>query len=76
MKHNLYKLDIKGIGSILFLKNSLKTFCRKNYENHLRSNNYEVCTAVALCFPNILGVMVIQNINVSSDRNRATVIVV
>jgi hypothetical protein len=44
----------KGIGStcILFLKNGMKKFCRKNYKNHLRRNNYEVCTAVARCFPN------------------------
>jgi hypothetical protein len=41
-----------------------------------RSNNYEVCTAVALCFLNILDVMVLENINLSSDRNRATVTVV
>jgi hypothetical protein len=45
---------LKGIGSILFLKNGLKKNCRKKYKNHLRSNNYEVCTAVARCFPNIL----------------------
>ena len=31
--------EVKGIGSILFLKNGLKKFCRKNYKNHLRSNN-------------------------------------
>jgi hypothetical protein len=43
---------IKGIGSILFLKNGLGKICRKNYKNHLRSDNYEVYTAVALCFPN------------------------
>ena len=68
-------IRFKGIGSILFLKNGLKKFCTKNYKNHLRSNNYEVCTAVALCFPNILDVMVLENINLSSDRNRATVTV-
>jgi hypothetical protein len=33
-----------------------KKNCRKNYQNQLRSNNYEVFTAVALCFPNILDV--------------------
>jgi hypothetical protein len=60
------------MGSILFLKNGLGKLCRKNYKNHIRSNNYEVCTAVALCFPNILDVMVFENINLSSDRNRAT----
>jgi hypothetical protein len=53
---------IKGIVSILFLKNGLKKFCRKNYKNHLRSNNYEVCTSVARCFPNILDVVVLENI--------------
>jgi hypothetical protein len=40
----------------------------KNFKNHLRSNNYEVCTAVARCFPNILDVMVLENINFSSDK--------
>jgi hypothetical protein len=64
----------KGIGSILFLKNGLKKICRKSYKNNLRSNNYEVCTAVALCFPNILDVMVLENIKLSSDRNRATLL--
>jgi hypothetical protein len=63
---------LKGIGSILFLKNGLKKICRKNDKNNLRSNNYELCTAVALCFPNNLDVMVLENINLSSDRNRAT----
>jgi hypothetical protein len=53
---------LKGIGSILFLKNGLKIFCRKNYKNHLRRNNYEECTAVACCFPNILDVIVLENI--------------
>jgi hypothetical protein len=52
----------------LFLKNGLKKICRKNYQNHLRSNNYEVCTAVALCFPNILGIMVLENVNLSEDK--------
>jgi hypothetical protein len=45
-----------------------KKNCRKNYRNYLRSNNYEVCTAVAHCFPNILDVMVLENINLSSDK--------
>jgi hypothetical protein len=54
--------SFKGIGSILFLKNRLKKKnCRKNYKNHLRRNNYEVCTAVARSFPNILDVMVLEN---------------
>jgi hypothetical protein len=71
-------LDLKGIRSILFLKNGLKRIYRKKkYKNNLRirSNNYEVCTAVAHCFPNSLGIAVLENINLSSDRNRATIIV-
>jgi hypothetical protein len=40
----------------------------KKYKKHLRRNNYEVCTAVACCFPNILGVMVFANVNLSSDK--------
>jgi hypothetical protein len=63
MPNHLILLLIKGIGSILFLKNGLKKFCRKNYKNHLRRNNYEVCTAVAHCFPNILDAIVLENIN-------------
>jgi hypothetical protein len=44
-------LMLKGMGSILFLKNGLKKIAeKKNYKNHLRSTNYEVCTAVAHCF--------------------------
>jgi hypothetical protein len=58
----------KGMGSILFLKNGLKKNCRKNYKNHLRRNNYVVCTAVACCFPNILDVTVLENINLSEDK--------
>jgi hypothetical protein len=53
----------KGIGSILFLKNGLKKICRKNYTNHLRRNDYDVCTVVARCFPNILDVIALENIN-------------
>jgi hypothetical protein len=53
--------NVKGIGSILFLKNGLKKNCRENYKNHLKCNNYEVCTAVARCFPNISDVMVLEN---------------
>jgi hypothetical protein len=30
--------------------------------NHLRNNNYDVCTAAALCILNILDVMVLENI--------------
>jgi hypothetical protein len=55
--------QFKGIVSILFLKNFLKNVCRKNYKNHLRKNNYEVCIAVAHCFPNISDATVLENIN-------------
>jgi hypothetical protein len=60
--------NIKGIGSILFLKNGLKNICRKNYKNHLRSNNHEICTAVALSFQNIFDAIVLENINLSEDK--------
>jgi hypothetical protein len=42
----------------------------KKYKNHLRSYNYEVCTctAVARCFPTILDVMILENINLSEDK--------
>jgi hypothetical protein len=56
---------LKGIGSILFLKNGLKKIAEKNYMNNLRRYSYEVCTAVARCFPNIVDVMVLENINLS-----------
>jgi hypothetical protein len=46
----------------------LKKICRKNYKNHLRRNDYEVCTAVACCFANILDVIVLENIDLSSDK--------
>jgi hypothetical protein len=42
--------------------------CRKNYKNHLRSNNYEICTAVARCFPNILDAILFENINLFEDK--------
>jgi hypothetical protein len=64
----IFTSNLKGIGSILFLKNDLRKCCRKNYKNHLRSNNFEVCTAVAHCFPNILDVIVLENINWSEDE--------
>jgi hypothetical protein len=41
---------------------------QKNYKIHLRRNNYEECTAVARCFPNILDVIVFENINLSEDK--------
>jgi hypothetical protein len=62
------RLYLKGIGFILFLKNGLKKNCRKNYKNNLKSNNYEVCTAVARCFTNSLDVMVLENILSSNTK--------
>jgi hypothetical protein len=47
-----------------------KKNCRKNYKNHLRSNNYDVCTAVARCFPSILDAIVLENINLFEDKIR------
>jgi hypothetical protein len=35
---------------------------QKNNYNHLRSNNYDVCTAATLYIINILDVMVLENI--------------
>jgi hypothetical protein len=64
-----YVLEIiKGIRSILFLKNGLKKKMQKikTYKNHLRSKNYVVYTAVAHSFPSILVVMLLEN--VSSDK--------
>jgi hypothetical protein len=46
----------------------IRKICRKNYKNILRSNNYEGCTAVASCVPNILDVMVLENMNLYYDR--------
>jgi hypothetical protein len=60
--------NVKGKGSILFLKNGLKKNCRKNYKNHLRRNKYVVCTAVARCFPIILDAVVLENINLFEVR--------
>jgi hypothetical protein len=59
---------VKDIGSIFFLKNGLKKNCRKKYKNHLRSNNHEVCKAVAHCFPNILDAIALRNIILSGDK--------
>jgi hypothetical protein len=37
---------------------------------------YEVCTAVALCFHMFKRYMVLENVNLSEDKNRATASVV
>jgi hypothetical protein len=56
---NTISFNFKGIGSILFLKGALKNICKK-YKRHFRRTNYEVCTAVARCFPNILDITVLE----------------
>jgi hypothetical protein len=65
----LYKASLKGIGSdIILQKIGWKKFAEKkknnqqNNQNHLKSNNYDICTAAALCNLNILDVMVFENI--------------
>jgi hypothetical protein len=45
-----------------------KHFAEKNYENHLRSINHEVCTAAARSPPNILDALVLENIILSEDK--------
>jgi hypothetical protein len=50
-----------------FSKMAWKKFAEKT-KNHLRNNNHEVCAAVARCFRNILDVIVLENINLSSDK--------
>jgi hypothetical protein len=52
VRHRIYLISQKW----------LEKECGKKYKNHLKTNNYEVCTAVARCFPNILDVMVLENI--------------
>ena len=53
-------------------KYGLKKVRRKNYKNHLRSNNnYEICTAAAHCFPNILGAImaiVLEHLYLSENK--------
>jgi hypothetical protein len=49
-------------------KKKERKIAEKNYKNHLRSNNYEICTDVAHCFPNILDAIVFKNINLFDDK--------
>jgi hypothetical protein len=65
------KIDnFKGIGSILFLKNSLK---KKITEKTIkiipdgRIIRY-ACTALRRCFPNIFDITVLENANLSEDK--------
>jgi hypothetical protein len=55
---------VKGIVSIILLENGWKKIAEKTI---IRSNNYDVCTAASLCISNILHVVVLQNILLSSD---------
>jgi hypothetical protein len=47
----------------LYLKNGLKKIAEKKTIKIINYIYYEVCTAIALCFPDILHVMVLENIN-------------
>jgi hypothetical protein len=46
----------------------LKKFAEKTIKIHFKSNNYEVCTAVARCFPNTNDIMVPENMNLSEGK--------
>jgi hypothetical protein len=58
-------MTVRYLSVHLNLKQISKMACKrlqkKKYKNNLKSNNYEVCAAVARCFPNILDVMVLEN---------------
>jgi hypothetical protein len=45
-------------------KNGLQ-ITEEKYKNHLSSDNCKVCTTVARCCPNIVDIMVLENINMS-----------
>jgi hypothetical protein len=54
---------------IVFVKNGLKKkIVEKTHENYLRSNHDEVCTALARRFRIILYVLVLEHVNLSSDK--------
>jgi hypothetical protein len=59
--HNKVLSLLKGY---LISQNSLKKILLNKTMN-LQRNNYEVCIAIARCFPNILDIMVLENINLS-----------
>jgi hypothetical protein len=68
---------IKGIGSILFLKNGLKkNFAEKTIKIISEVIIMRYVQLQHFVFSNILDVMVLENINLSEDRNWVTVIVV
>jgi hypothetical protein len=46
----------------VFIKKGLKKKAEKKKQNHLRSNDYEVCRAVTRWVPNILDGMVLENV--------------
>ena len=56
--YSLKAQDLSYSSKMAWKKNAVK----KTYKNHLGGNNYEVCKAVARCIPNILDVMVLENI--------------
>jgi hypothetical protein len=60
---------LKGIGSILFLKNGLKKCCRKNEKiiSEVIIMRY-VQLYIARCLPNILDSLVLENIILFEDK--------
>jgi hypothetical protein len=61
------ELTLKAWDLSYFSKMVCKKNCIKKYKNHLRSNNHEICTPVAHCFPNNLDVFTLENVHLSSD---------
>jgi hypothetical protein len=57
------KIMLKAI--YLIHQKWLEKNLQKNYKKYPSRYNYEVCRAVARCFPNILDVMVLEYINLS-----------
>jgi hypothetical protein len=52
----------------LFSQKRFEKKLQEKLQNRPRRNNYEVCTAVARCFPNILEDLVLENVNLSEDK--------
>jgi hypothetical protein len=58
-----------GFASSGFVSFRLVRFIRFDFVSYFTgTHNYEVCTAVAHCFRNILDVMVLENVNLSSGK--------
>jgi hypothetical protein len=70
----IFLFFVKGIGWFFFLKRIVKNKTAEekkqtNYASLLRSNNYEVYTAVARCIPNVLDVMVMVRENINLKKS-------